>query len=195
MPKPPKRYDQHIIPVESIQQRIYLIRGYKVMLDADLADLYGTTTGRMNEQVRRNAGRFPEDFMFQLTEAEHDVLRPQIAISKGRGGRRYLPLAFTEQGVAMLSSILKNQRAIQVNILIVRAFVQLRKLMATHKDVVRKLDELEKRFRYMMKKSPQSSKRSRSSLRQKSHPSARRLDFRQVRPRNHNVYLTDVRDR
>ena len=145
MPKPPKRYDQHIIPVESIQQRIYLIRGYKVMLDADLADLYGTTTGRMNEQVRRNAGRFPEDFMFQLTEAEHEVLRSQIAISKGRGGRRYLPLAFTEQGVAMLSSILKSQRAIQVNILIVRAFVQLRKLMATHKDVVRKLDELEKK--------------------------------------------------
>ena len=98
----------------------------------------------MNEQVRRNKGRFPEDFMFQLTEEEHKVLRSQFAISKGRGGRRYPPLAFTEQGVAMLSSVLNSKRAIQINILIMRAFVQLRELMATHKDLARKLDDLEK---------------------------------------------------
>ena len=145
MPKPPERSDQHIIPVESIQQRIYLIRGYKVMRDADLADLYGVTTGRLNEQVRRNKGRCPEDFMFQLTEEEHEALRSQIAISKGRGGRRYAPLVFTEQGVAMLSSVLKSKRAVQVNILIMRAFVQLRELMVTHKDLARKLDDLEKK--------------------------------------------------
>ena len=145
MPKPPKRSDQHIIPVESIQQRIYLARGYKVMLDADLADLYGVTTGRLNEQVRRNKERFPEDFMFQLTAEEHAALRSQIAISKGRGGRRYAPLVFTEQGVAMLSSVLNSKRAVQVNILIMRAFVQLRELMATHKDLVQKLEELEEK--------------------------------------------------
>ena len=107
MPKPPKRYDQHIIPVESIQQRIYLIPGYKVMLDADLADLYGTTTGRMNEQVRRNAGRFPEDFMFQLTEAEHEVLRSQIAISNGQGNTVEFYLSRT-RGIAAAKAFFRK---------------------------------------------------------------------------------------
>ena len=145
IPRPPKQSDQQIIPVESIQQRIYLIRVHKVMLDADLADLYGVTTGRLNEQVRRNKRRFPEDFLFQLTEEEQEALRSQIAISKGRGGRRYAPLVFTEQRVAMLSGVLNSERAIRVNILIMRAFVRLRELAATHKDLARKLDELERK--------------------------------------------------
>ena len=145
IPRPPKQSDQQIIPVESIQQRIYLIRVHKVMLDADLADLYGVTTGRLNEQVRRNKRRFPEDFLFQLTEEEQEALRSQIAISKGRGGRRYAPLVFTEQRVAMLSGVLNSERAIRVNILIMRAFVRLRELAATHKDLTRKLDELERK--------------------------------------------------
>ena len=116
------------VPTERIEQRILLVRGHKVMLDADLAELYGVTTRRLNEQVRRNSERFPEDFMFQLTAEEFESLRfhfgtsnlrSQIATSKGgRGGRRYLPLAFTEQGVAMLSSVLRSKRAVEVNIAI-----------------------------------------------------------------------------
>ena len=131
--------------MESIQQRIYLIRGHKVMFDADLADLYGVTTGRLNEQVRRNKKRFPEDFLFQLTAEEQEALRSRFAISKGRGGRRYAPLVFTEQGVAMLSGVLNSERAIRVNILIMRAFVRIRELAAAHKDLAQKLDELEKK--------------------------------------------------
>jgi hypothetical protein len=136
-----------IIPVERIEQSILLIRGQKVMLDTDLAVLYRVTTKRLNEQVRRNIKRFPEDFMFQLTKQEYEVMRSQNATSKkGRGGRRYLPLAFTEQGVAMLSSVLNSERSIQVNIDIMRAFVRLRQLLATHKDLARKLEELEKKY-------------------------------------------------
>jgi len=102
-----------LIPVERIERLILLIRGHKVMLDSGLAELYGVTTKRLNEQVRRNLSRFPEDFMFQLTESETQVLRSQFATSKeGRGGRRYLPYAFTEQGVAMLSSVLNSERGI-----------------------------------------------------------------------------------
>ena len=117
------------------------------MLDSDLADLYGVPTKRLNEQVRRNLSRFPEDFMFRLTEQESDALRSQFATSKsGRGGRRYQPYAFTEQGVAMLSSVLNSDRAVQVNIAIMRAFVKLREILATHKDLARKLEEIEKRL-------------------------------------------------
>jgi predicted restriction endonuclease len=117
------------------------------MLDADLAGLYGVTTKRLNEQVRRNRSRFPDDFMFQLTAEEVLSLRSQIATSKqGRGGRRYAPLVFTEQGIAMLSTVLNSERAIQVNIEIMRAFVRLRELMATHKDLVRRLNEMEKKY-------------------------------------------------
>ncbi len=140
----PTESNERIIPLESIRQRIYLIRGHKVMIDADLADLYGVTTGRLNEQVRRNKGRFPEDFMFQLTGEEHQALRSQFAISKERGGRRYAPLVFTEQGVAMLSSVLNSERAVQVNIVIMRAFVRLREVLVTHKDLAKKLEQLEK---------------------------------------------------
>ena len=129
------------------------------MLDSDLAALYGVGTKTLNRAVRRNLGRFPEDFMFQLTlgelqslryqfgtSNEDASLRSQIVTSKtGRGGRRYLPLAFTEQGVAMLSSVLRSQRAVQVNVAIMRAFVRLRQLLATHVDLARKLEELERK--------------------------------------------------
>jgi hypothetical protein len=138
---------QTIIPAEVIEHRIYLIRGQKVMLDFHLAALYGVSVKRLKEQVRRNLQRFPADFMFELSDEEYQGLRSQIATSKtGRGGRRYLPYAFTEQGVAMLSSVLRSDRAIQVNIAIMRAFVRLREIMATHKDLARKLEELEKKY-------------------------------------------------
>ena len=118
------------VPVQLIERRIYLIRGHKVMLDVDLAGLYQVPTKRLNEQVRRNLKRFPEDFMFQLMNAEAEALRSQIATSKpGRGGRRYLPYAFTERGVAMLSSVLNSERAIEVNIAIMRVFVKLRQML------------------------------------------------------------------
>jgi hypothetical protein len=135
------------IPVERIEKAIFLIRGHKVMLDADLAELYGGTTKRLNEQVRRNISRFPADFMFQLDEEEASALRSQFATSKeGRGGRRYLPYVFTEQGVAMLSTVLNSEQAIQVNIAIMRVFVRLREMMATHKELAFKLIELEERL-------------------------------------------------
>lgn len=141
-----------LVPVEIIAGKILDIRGRKVMLDKDLAYIYGVSTKRLNEQVRRNLKRFPEDFMFQLTKEEYlrcrngtSSLRSQIATSK-RGGRRYLPYVFTEQGVAMLSSVLNSERAILVNIQIMRAFVQLRGLFLTHKEFARRLGELERRF-------------------------------------------------
>ena len=115
------------------------------MLDADLADLYGVPTKRLNETVRRNVARFPEDFMFQLTAGETDALRSQSATSNGRGGRRYLPYAFTEQGVAMLSSVLNSEQAILVNVAIMRAFVRLRETFGAHKELARKLEELERK--------------------------------------------------
>ncbi len=132
---------------ERIETLILLIRGHKVLLDADLAVLYGVTTKRLNEQVRRNRARFPTDFMFQLTSEEAESLRSQIATSKqGRGGRRYAPYVFTEQGVAMLSTVLNSERAIQVNIEIMRAFVRLRQILASNAQLARKLDALEKKY-------------------------------------------------
>jgi hypothetical protein len=136
--------DRLPVPLELIERRIYVIRGQKVMLDSDLADLYQVPTFRLNEAVKRNRDRFPEDFMFQLTKEEGEALTSQIAMSKtGRGGRRTLPYAFTEHGVAMLSSVLNSQRAVQMNILIIRAFVKLRELLATHKDLARRIAQLE----------------------------------------------------
>src|SRR5437762_1584105 len=118
-----------------------------MMLDEDLADLYGVTTKRLNQQVRRNAERFPFDFMFQLSRDEATSLRLQIATSnEGRGGRRYAPLAFTQEGVAMLSGVLHSPRAVQVNIEIMRAFVRLRRILGEHKDLARKLDALERKY-------------------------------------------------
>jgi len=134
-----------LVRSSSIERRIYFIRGQKVMTDDDLAVLYRVPTGTFNQAVRRNIQRFPADFMFQLTSDEAEILRSQFVISSW-GGRRYLPFVFTEQGVAMLSSVLKSDRAIQVNIAIMRAFVKLREVLATHKELARRLEELEGKF-------------------------------------------------
>lgn len=132
------------IPKEFIERRIYIIRGIKVMLDSDLAELYQVATFNLNKAVKRNFERFPQDFMFQLNQKEHQNLIFQFGISSyNYGGRRYFPYAFTEQGVAMLSSVLRSPRAIAVNIAIMRAFVKLREIMATHKDLARKIEDLE----------------------------------------------------
>ena len=136
-----------LISVEKIEKSIYFIRGEKVMLDRDLARLYEVATKTLNRAVKRNLQRFPLDFMFQLTEDEADALRYQIGTSnKGRGGRRYLPYVFTEQGVAMLSSVLNSECAIIVNIEIMRAFVRLRQLLASNTELARRLDELESKY-------------------------------------------------
>jgi ORF6N domain-containing protein len=134
------------LPDDLIEQKIYLIRGHKVMLDMDLAQLYGVTTGNLNLAVHRNPKRFPQDFMFQLSGEETQSLLLQNARAKGRGGRRTRPYAFTEQGVSMLSSVLNSERAIEVNVAIMRAFVRLRALLATHADLARRLDELEQKY-------------------------------------------------
>jgi len=131
--------------LQKIQQRIYEVRSQKVMLDFDLAELYETETKRLKEAVRRNIDRFPPDFMFELTRDEFESLRTQFATSK-RGGTRYMPFAFTEQGVAMLASILNSSTAIEVNIQIVRAFVFMRKYALTHQELTNKLQELESRY-------------------------------------------------
>ncbi len=129
-------------PVESL---IRIIRGQKAILDTDLAVLYQVATGTLNQAVRRNADRFPEDFMFQLSIEETEGLRSQIVISNpGRGGRRYLPYAFTEHGVVMLSSVLKSPRAVRMNIFIARAFVRLRELVAGNKDLATRIETLER---------------------------------------------------
>lgn len=135
-----------LIPTERIERAIILLRGEKVMLDADLASLYGVETGHLNRAVNRNESRFPADFMFELTDEEVEALRCQFGISKGKGGRRYRPRVFTEQGVAMLSSVLRSPRAVDVNIEIMRAFVRLRQMIAGHADLARKLDELEQKY-------------------------------------------------
>lgn len=135
-----------LIPSERIQGLILLIRGHKVILDSDLADLYAVETGVLNQAVRRNVERFPEDFMFQLTEEEHSALRSHSGISKGHGGRRHPPYAFTEQGVAMLSSVLRSPRAVRVNIEIMRAFVRLRRLLASHEHLHQRLSQLETQY-------------------------------------------------
>ena len=132
---------------ERVESRIYLIRGKKVMLDSDLAELYETETKGLLQAVKRNLERFPEDFMFQLNQKEYEVLRSQFVTSnKGRGGRRFKPYAFTEQGVAMLSSVLNSKRAIQVNIQIMRTFTKLRGMIENHKDLKTKIEELEKKY-------------------------------------------------
>jgi len=131
----------------TVVNKIYEIRGLKVMLDSDLAELYGVETKRINEQIRRNLERFPEDFMFQLTEIEWESLRSQIATSKiGRGGRTYLPNVFTEHGILMLSSVLNSQQAIQVNIQIVRVFTRLRTLLSEHGELKTEIANIKKKL-------------------------------------------------
>ncbi len=132
------------LPDEIVMEKIHLIRGKKVMLDEDLAELYDVETKRLNEQIKRNIARFPEDFMFQLSRKEFDNLKSQIATSSW-GGRRKLPYAFTEQGVAMLSGVLHSDRAIKVNIHIMRVFSQMRKILASHKEILKKLEEQERK--------------------------------------------------
>jgi ORF6N domain len=137
-----------IATFQQIESRIYIIRGHKVMLDMDLGWLYGVQTRALIQAVKRNIERFPKDFMFQVSHEEFDVLRSQSVISnpKARGGRRYLPYAFTEQGVAMLSSVLRSRRAVMVNVEIMCAFVHLRQMLTSHAELSRKLDELEKKY-------------------------------------------------
>ena len=135
-----------LVPVGHIERAILLARGERVILDANLAALYGVTTKRLNEQVKRNRDRFPEDFMFQLTSEEAASLRSQIATSKaGRGGRRYRPYAFTEHGAIMAANVLNSERAAKVAVYVVRAFVKLRQTLAAHKELSRKLGELERK--------------------------------------------------
>lgn len=139
--------DKITVFTEKIAEKILLIRGHKVLLDVDLAKLYGVPTKVLNQAVRRNIDRFPDDFIFQLNKGEDDSLRSQSVTSKGRGGRRYLPYAFTEQGVAMLSTVLKSPRAIKVNIEIMRVFVRLRRMIASYAELDRRIKELDNNFR------------------------------------------------
>lgn len=138
-----------VVPVQDITRAILILRGQRVLLDAELAALYGVTTKRLNEQVRRNLDRFPADFMFQLTAEETADLRSQFATSKattGRGGRRYLPHAFTEHGAIQAANVLNNRRAVEMGIYVVRAFVQLRGLLSSDKELAKRLDQLEARI-------------------------------------------------
>jgi hypothetical protein len=135
-----------LAPMGSIERRILVVRGHKVILDSDLAALYGVLTGRLNEQVKRNASRFPADFVFRLTAEEAAGLISQIATSNGgRGGRRKLPYVFTEHGAVMAASVLNTPRAVEVSVFVVRAFVRLREALATHKDLARRLDDIERK--------------------------------------------------
>jgi hypothetical protein len=134
-----------LVPMERIEQKIYLIRGQKVMLSHDLATLYEVEPRTLNQSVQRNKERFPEDFMFQLTKEEDEILKSQIVISSW-GGSRARPYAFTEQGVAMLSSVLRSKRAVKVNIEIMRAFVQLRQLLSTHEALRKKIEAMERKY-------------------------------------------------
>ena len=135
--------------LQVIQNKIYEIRGQKVMLDFDLAELYGSETKRLKEAVRRNLKRFPGDFMFELTKEEYDSLRSQIASSNKRGGTRYMPFAFTEQGVAMLSSVLNSEAAIEINISIMRAFVTVRQYLSSVNSTTKEIEELKQRMKML----------------------------------------------
>ena len=162
------------VSVRLIERRIYLIRGQKVMIDFDLAELYGVPTKRLNERVARNKKRFPGDFMFRLSTDEAESLRSQFATSNtARGGRRHLPYAFTEQGVAMLSSVLNSEQAIEVNIAIMRAFVRLRQILETNEElnrkfaaVIRKLSAHDKYFKVVFDELQKLTENPRSSGRQ-----------------------------
>lgn len=136
-----------LVPVERITQAILVLRGQRVILDSDLAAIYGVTTGRLNEAIKRNADRFPEDFMFRLSAAEHAALISQFATSKpGRGGRRKLPWAFTEHGAIQAANVLNSPRAVAMGVYVVRAFVKLRELLISNRELARRFDELEARL-------------------------------------------------
>jgi hypothetical protein len=141
----PNKPAEEIVPVGAIAEAILILRGQKVILDADLARLYGVTTKRLNEQVKRNTERFPTDFMFQLTDDELEILRSQFATSRW-GGRRYLPYAFTEHGALMAANVLNTPTAVEVGVYVVRAFIKLRELLSSHTELSHKLIELESRL-------------------------------------------------
>jgi ORF6N domain len=156
-----------VIAPDIVANRIVLIRGQKVLLDSDLADMYGVETRRLNEQVRRNLERFPPDFMFTLTNEEYAALMSQNATSKtGRGGRRKLPLAFTEHGALMAATVLSSPRAVEVSLYVVRAFVQLREVLATHKVLATKLEALEHKTELMALKHDALAQNTRAQLKQ-----------------------------
>jgi hypothetical protein len=136
---------REVLPLEAIERRIYLIRDQKVMLDQDLAELYGVPTKVLNQAVSRNRDRFPADFMFRLTTQEFSNLKSQI-VTASWGGRRSPPSAFTEQGVAMLSGVLRSKRAVRANVAIMRAFVRMREAMISHREMARKLNEMERKY-------------------------------------------------
>jgi hypothetical protein len=141
-----------IVPIEQIEKKIYLIRGHKVMLDRDLAALYGVETRVLNQAVKRNLNRFPDDFMFQLTHPEMEHWKSQIVISnKDKMGLRRAPYAFTENGVAMLSSVLNSERAVEVNIQIMRTFARLREMLYTHRDLKLKIEAMERKYDHQFK--------------------------------------------
>lgn len=158
------------LPLETITHRIVVLRGQKVLLDADLATLYGVETKRFNEQVKRNLARFPADFMFELTADEFSALRSQFATSNAlpgsRGGRRYLPRAFTEHGAIMAASVLNSPRAIDVSVYVVRAFVRLRELAITHRDLAQRLDALEEKTEALAMQHDTFSRNTRAQLKQ-----------------------------
>lgn len=137
--------DVALMPVERITKSILTLRRHRVLLDRDLAEIYGVSTGRLNEAIKRNAARFPEDFMFQLTDPEAQNLRSQFAISSW-GGRRYLPFVFTEYGAIQAANVLRSPRAIEMSLYVVRAFVQLREMLASNKELAQRLDELERKL-------------------------------------------------
>ncbi len=161
------------LPAEHITQSILVFRGHKVLLDEDLAALYGVQTGALVQAVKRNSGRFPADFMFQLTPAEWTVLRSRIVIpTSSRGGRRFAPYVFTEQGVAMLSSVLGSERAISINIEIMRAFVKLRELLVSNKELARRFAQLETRLYKKLTEHDQAIAAILSAIRELMHPLA-----------------------
>jgi len=163
-----------LVPVEHITQSILILRGQRVLLDAELAALYGVSTKRFNEQVRRNRERFPADFMFQLTDEEHAALRSQFAtLNAGRGQhRKYLPYAFTEHGAIMAATILNSPRAVEMSVYVVRAFVKLRELLASNKELARRLNELEARLERKLVTHDQAITAILSAIRQLMHPPA-----------------------
>ncbi len=154
-----------LLPLEAITQRIIVLREQKVLLDADLAALYGVETRRLNEQVRRNQARFPEDFIFELTTDEFAHLKSQTATSSW-GGRRKLPLAFTEHGAIMAATVLNTPRAVEVSVYVVRAFVQLRELVSSHRDLAKRLNELEEKTQALSAKHDHFSRNTRIQLQQ-----------------------------
>ena len=173
-----KKNDELLVPIERIENRILLMRGQKVLLDRDLAFLYGVETRRLVEQVKRNSKRFPEDFMFQMNVDEFEKWRSQIAMSKSDiMGLRIPPYAFSEQGVAMLSSVLNSERAIIVNIAIMRAFVQMRTMLDTNEKLAAKLKELEDRMDMNDQNVVAIMHALRDHLRQPPPPSKKRIGF------------------